>query len=68
MARVFKTGGVPFCWHCSRQLMRKKGGFYFALVVDRDGIEHRVHKDCVADVIGDGVKEVGTLNNQQLIK
>ena len=58
MARVFKTGGIPFCWHCSRQLMRKKGGFYYALVVDADGIKHRVHKDCVSDAVGHGIKEV----------
>jgi hypothetical protein len=59
MAKVFKTGGVPFCWHCNRQLMRKKGGFYFALVSDPDGHEHRVHKDCLRLVLGDGIREVG---------
>lgn len=60
MARVFKTGGIPFCWHCSKQLMRKKGGFYYALVEDQDGIQHRVHKDCVDDAIGFGIKKVIT--------
>lgn len=39
MSRNFKDGGVPFCWHCSSQLVRIKGGFKFAIVVDRDGIE-----------------------------
>lgn len=54
------AGSPSFCWHCSRQLMRApgrgKGLFYFNLVVDRDGIEHRVHGDCVAMVIGDGIR------------
>lgn len=58
MSRVFKDGGVPFCWHCGKQLVRIKGGFKFALVVDQDQNEHRVHKDCVKQVVGDGVKEL----------
>lgn len=58
MAKVFKTGGVPFCWHCGKQLMRKKGGFFFELVADQIGNEHRVHKDCLPSVVGDGVREV----------
>jgi hypothetical protein len=33
-----------------------KGLFFFDVVVDRDGIEHRVHGDCAAMAIGDGVK------------
>lgn len=61
MARVFKTGGVPFCWYCSRQLVRRKGGFIYGLVVDPVGIVHRVHKDCVQHVVGDGYKEVKEL-------
>ncbi len=56
-ARTFKTGGVPFCWHCSRQLVRIKGGFIFATLVDQIGNEHRVHKDCVQAAQGDGVRE-----------
>ncbi len=59
MAKTFKTGGVPFCWHCGKQLMRKKGGFYFALVGDPAGHEHRVHKDCLRLVLGDGIREIG---------
>lgn len=57
MARIFKDGGIPFCWHCSRQLVRIKGGFIFANVIDPAGVLHRVHKDCIAHVIGDGIKE-----------
>lgn len=57
MARIFKTGGIPFCWHCSKQLVRVKGGFIYAEVLDQDGNLHRVHKDCVSRVIGDGIKE-----------
>ena len=59
MAKTFKTGGVPFCWHCGKQLMRAKGGFYFALVGDPAGHEHRVHKDCLRLVLGDGIREIG---------
>lgn len=60
MKRSFKVGGVPFCWHCSKDLMWKRGGGerVFALVTDQDGNEHRVHKDCLPDVLGDGVKVV----------
>lgn len=60
MTRNFKTGGVPFCWHCSKQLQRKKGGFYFVLVTDPIGNEHRVHQDCLEFVLGDGVKKVSS--------
>lgn len=49
----------PFCWHCSKQLMRKKsGGFYFAVVCDPLGVNHQVHKQCVGPVIGDGIHVV----------
>lgn len=56
MEKTFKTGGVPFCWHCGKQLMRKKDSFYFALVVDPAGHEHRVHKGCLRLVLGDGIR------------
>lgn len=46
------------CWHCSKQLVRVKGGFIFALVEDPVGNRMRVHKDCVRSVVGDGIKEV----------
>lgn len=53
------ANGNPRCWHCLNRLTYKKGGgFCFALVRDGGGAEHRVHKDCVSRVIGDGVKEV----------
>jgi hypothetical protein len=58
MARIFKDGGIPFCWQCGRQLVRIKGGFIYANVIDQDGVIHRVHKDCVQFVIGDGIKEL----------
>jgi len=58
MSRTFKDGGVPFCWHCSKQLMRKRGGFHFVIVIDQDHRQHRVHHDCVDRVIGDGVKRL----------
>lgn len=56
--RQFKDGGVSQCWHCSRQLVRIKGGFKYALVRDPLGNQMRVHKDCVKLAIGDGIKEV----------
>lgn len=55
--KTFKTGGVSFCWHCNRQLVRIKGGFRYATVVDPLGYEHRVHIDCVKHAVGDGIKE-----------
>lgn len=39
-----------FCWECHRQLQRAPGKgmklFYFALVRDKAGVEHRVHGIC----------------------
>lgn len=55
--KQFKTGGVSQCWHCSRQLVRIKGGFKYAELIDVLGNVMRVHKDCVKQAIGDGVKE-----------
>lgn len=60
--RMQQGGGAPsFCWHCSKQLQRAPGKglglFYFDLVIDRDGNEHRVHGDCTALAIGDGVRQ-----------
>lgn len=41
------TGAPSLCWVCLKQLQRApgkgKGLFYFHLVRDRIGIEHRVH-------------------------
>lgn len=54
------SGSPSFCWHCGKQLQRAKGKglglFYFNLVVDQDGNEHRVHGDCTTLVLGDGVR------------
>lgn len=51
--------GNPRCWHCLKRLVyRRGGGFHFALVRDPIGAEHRVHKDCLPRVVGDGIKEV----------
>lgn len=56
------SGAPSFCWHCMRQLQRAKGKglglFYFELVVDRSDNEHRVHQQCLREVVGDGIKEV----------
>ena len=58
--RKFKDGGPSFCWHCNKQLMLMKGGvFSYGRVVDRAGVEHRVHKQCVSRVVAEGdVKEL----------
>jgi len=56
--RQFKDGGVSQCWHCSRQLVRIKGGFIYALVEDPLGNRMRVHKDCIRLSIGSGIREV----------
>lgn len=52
------SGGPAFCWVCMRQLQRApgkgKGLFYFHLVRDKSGNEHRVHGDCLAAAIEDG--------------
>lgn len=51
--------GNPRCWHCLNRLMFKKGGgFIFVEVIDPIGNVHRVHKDCLKHVVGDGIKEV----------
>lgn len=54
--RNFKTGGISICWHCHRQLVRIKGGFIFDVILDPDGNQLRVHKDCVKDAVGHGYK------------
>lgn len=63
MSRSRTGAGAPsFCWHCFRQLQRAPGKglglFYFELVRDTDGIEHRVHARCVSEVTGDGIVHV----------
>lgn len=59
--RLEQGSGAPsFCWHCSKQLQRAPGKglglFYFRIVIDQDGVKHRVHGDCLEMVIGDGVR------------
>lgn len=56
------SGSPSFCWHCGRQLQRAPGKglglFYFNIVRDGGGIEHRVHGDCTKPAIDDGAKVV----------
>jgi hypothetical protein len=60
MSKMQQGSGAPtFCWHCSRQLQRAPGKglglFYFELVTDRDGKQHRVHgMPCLNEAIADG--------------
>lgn len=59
-----KGSGAPsFCWVCGRQLQRAPGKglglFYFELVRDRGGAEHRVHQsNCLPTAIADGNKHL----------
>lgn len=54
------SGSPKLCWMCGKQLQRAPGKglglFYFNLVADRAGVEHRVHGDCTSHAIGDGCK------------
>lgn len=56
------SGSPSFCWHCGRQLQRAPGKglglFYFNIVRDGGGVEHRVHGDCTKPAIDDGAKVV----------
>lgn len=58
--RMRQGSGAPsLCWMCLRQLQRAPGEglglFYFNLVRDRAGVEHRVHGEpCTADAVKDG--------------
>lgn len=56
MAKLTKEQrGATLCWHCMRHLMWAKGGSVkFRVVVDRAGIEHRVHQSCVRGATEDG--------------
>lgn len=54
--KMRKGGGSPsFCWHCHKQLQRAPGKgqglFFYHLVRDRDRKDHRVHGDCLEDVL-----------------
>jgi len=55
------SGAPSLCWVCLRQLQRAPGKglglFYFNLVVDKAGVEHRVHgSPCFGEAIQDGCK------------
>jgi hypothetical protein len=63
--RKFKTGGISVCFHCQLQLVRKKGGFIFAEILDPDGHRLRVHKDCQADAVGHGYRIAPPLPAQE---
>lgn len=57
------SGGPSFCWVCNHQLRRAPGRglglFYFELVVDPDGVAHRVHGfPCLRTAVEDGNKHV----------
>lgn len=56
------SGAPSLCWECLRQLRRAPGKglglFYFEIVKDQAGVEHRVHQDCLSDAIADGCKHV----------
>ncbi len=63
MARRMQQGsGAPsFCWVCMRQLQRAPGKglglFYFELVTDPGGQQHRVHgSPCLREALADGAK------------
>lgn len=53
------SGAPSFCWHCFKQLQRAPGRgqglFFFNLVRDRDGQQHRVHGfPCTKQAVADG--------------
>ena len=57
------SGSPSFCWHCFKQLQRApgkgKGLFYFEIVRDQAGVDHRVHGGaCLRLVVADGVKHI----------
>ena len=63
MPRKMQTGsGSPsLCWMCLRQKQRAPGKglglFYFNVVLDRHGAEHRVHgTPCTQDAFNDGAR------------
>ncbi|UZZ64554.1 hypothetical protein [Curvibacter phage PCA1] len=64
MAKARIGSGAPsFCWVCHKQLQRApgktKGLFYFELVRDRLGADHRVHQSvCLPQAVADGNQHV----------
>jgi len=62
-ARSRQGSGAPsICWVCLKQLQRAPGKglglFYFDLVRDPGGTDHRVHGQCVRVAVEDGNKHV----------
>lgn len=47
---------VTYCWCCCKRLVAIKGGFSFAIILDPDGHELRVHHACVKSSVGDGYR------------
>jgi hypothetical protein len=62
--RMQQGSGAPsFCWVCFKQLQRApgkgKGLFYFNVVKDVAGVEHRTHGgECLRSAVADGNKQV----------
>lgn len=54
--RRFKDGGISICFHCHKQLVRIKGGFIFAEIIDPDGNRLRTHKECQERSVGHGYR------------
>lgn len=56
------SGAPSHCWQCMKQLQRAPGRglglFYFELVRDKGGTEHRVHQGCLSEALEDGNKHV----------
>lgn len=65
--RKFKDGGVSMCFHCQKQLVRIKGGFIFAEILDPDGHRIRVHKDCQERSVGHGYRIAPPLNQRETV-
>jgi hypothetical protein len=63
-ARRFKDGGVSQCFECQKQLVRIKGGFHYAEIVDPMGNVSRVHKQCLPHAIGHGYRAKATGSQQ----
>jgi hypothetical protein len=57
-AKALQGVGPPsFCWYCHKNFMHVKGWrgpYFYALVVDSAGVEHRVHSACVRHAVDDG--------------
>jgi hypothetical protein len=62
--RMRQGSGPPsICWYCLKQLQRApgkgRGLFYFEIVADRGGVEHRIHGGpCLRGAVDDGNKHI----------